>query len=283
MEFVAGHRPAPADELEARGLDPQALLQAGARAMLEQVFEHGLFHADPHPGNLLLLPGNRICFLDFGLFGRLGIRERRRMAFVFWALVEGDYEAVGEQLLRVATLRPSADPAGFRAAAADLVEEWFGRPAGEFSIARLLLGQLALGAHHGIVFPRELMLLARALVNLEATATTIDPTLTLEQLTRPLLPELRQTLLLDPRALEQAWRRNRFDYLELALELPEALPELVARLRTGPRPLQPSPANPPARASLLAPLSAAFAAGASTALALAARRQTHDGRVRSQH
>ena len=283
MEFVAGHRPAHADELEARGLDPQALLQAGARAMLEQVFEHGLFHADPHPGNLLLLPGNRICFLDFGLFGRLGIRERRRMAFVFWALVEGDYEAVGEQLLRVATLRPSADPAGFRAAAADLVEEWFGRPAGEFSIARLLLGQLALGAHHGIVFPRELMLLARALVNLEATATTMDPTLTLEQLTRPLLPELRQTLLLDPRALEQAWRRNRFDYLELALELPDALPELVARLRTDPRPLQPSPASPPARASLLAPLSAAFAAGAGTALALAARRQTHDGPVRSQH
>ena len=273
MEFIAGYRPAPARELQAHGLDPQALLEAGARAMLEQIFKHGLFHADPHPGNLLLLPGNRICFLDFGLFGRLALRERRRMAFVFWALVEGDYEAVAEQLLRLATLRSNADPSGFRAAAADLVEDWFSRPTGEFSIARLLLGQLALGAQHGIVFPRELMLLARALVNLEATATTIDPDLTLERLARPLLPELRKTLLLDPHTIEQAWRQHRFDYLELALELPDALPELAARLRPQRAPFSPSRADEPTRTSTLAPLTAAFAAGAGAALALTARRQ----------
>lgn len=261
MELIEGLRPAPAAELERAGLDPQAVLRVAAGAMFQQIFEYGLFHADPHPGNLLLLPGDRVCFLDFGMFGRLGLRERRRMGFVFWSLVEGDYEGVADQLLRLSTLRPGADPARFRAALADTVEEWFGQSSSDYSIARLLLRQLALGAEHGLVFPRELMLLARALVNVEATAMVVDPSLTLAELARPLLPELRRALFLDPRVLEEVWRKNRFDYLELALELPELLPELAARLRTddGRNGAREEPASSRSRSWL--PLAGAFVAG----------------------
>lgn len=220
MELVAGLRPASAGELRAADLDPELILRSGAEAVAQQIFVHGLFHADPHPGNVLLLPGNRICFLDFGMFGRLGQRERRRMAFVFWALVDGDYDGVADQLPRISELRPGADPDGFRAAVGEVVEGWFGATARDSSIARLLLRQLALGAGHGIVFPRGLMLLSRSLVNLEATASVVDPALDLATLARPLLPKLRRALVLDPRALEEAWRENRFEYLDLALELP---------------------------------------------------------------
>ena len=86
--------------------------------MLRQVFQFGLFHADPHPGNVLFLPGDRIGFADFGMFGRLDPGERRRMALLFWALADGDYEAVGGQLLRLSEFLPGADPAGFQAALA---------------------------------------------------------------------------------------------------------------------------------------------------------------------
>ena len=227
MEFVDGLRPAPAAELTAAGIDPARVLEHGAHAVLRQIFVHGLFHADPHPGNLLLLPGDRVAMLDFGMFGRLGRHERRRMAFVFWALVEGDYETVAEQLLRLSTLRAGADPDGFRAALADTVDDWFGNQARDYSLARLLLRQLALGASFGVVFPRGLMLLARALVNLEATGTVIDPALDLAALARPLLPELKRALLLDVDALEESWRTNRFEYLALALELPDLLPALL--------------------------------------------------------
>ena len=233
MDLVEGVRPAPAAELEREGFNPSAILDVGARAIFRQVFEFGLFHADPHPGNVLLLPGDRVAFLDFGMFGRLSPRERRRMAFVFWALVEGDYEQVAEQLLRLASLAPGADPDGFRAALGDLVGEWYGSNSTRFSIARLLLRELALGGHYGVLFPRQLMLLSRALVTIESTANVIDPELTLADLARPYLPELRHSLLLDPHTLEETWKRNRFDYLELALELPDLLPELVARMRGG--------------------------------------------------
>ena len=272
MQYLVGLAPAPAAELRRAGLDPAAGLRAGAEAMLRQIFQFGLFHADPHPGNVLFLPGDRIGFIDFGLFGRLDPGERRRMAFIFWALAEGDYEAVGGQLLRLSEFLPGADPAGFRAALADTVEDWYGERAADFSIARLLLGELALGARHGIVFPRGLMLLARALVNLEATAVIVDPQLNLAELAQPLLPELRHILRPSREALQEHWHRYRFEYLDLAAELPTLLPEAIGRLRDQPtRPTPPPAAAHPAARRWL-PLTGAFAAGAGLA-ALARKRR----------
>ena len=272
MEFLEGLPPAPAADLRRAGLDPAAGLRAGAAAMLRQVFQFGLFHADPHPGNLLFLPGDRIGFIDFGMYGRLDPGERRRLAILFWALVDGDYEAVGGQLVRLSELLPGADPDGFRAALADTVEDWFGGRAADFSIARLLLHELALGAHYGIVFPRGLMLLARALVNLEATAMIVDPQLSLAELARPLQPELRHILLPSPQALQEHWHRHRFEYLDLALELPGLLPEAIARVREGPARFPPPPAAAARPALRWLPLSGAFAAGAGLA-ALARKRR----------
>ena len=273
MELLEGLAPAPAADLRRAGLDPTAGLRAIASAMLRQVFEFGIFHADPHPGNLLFLPGDRIGFIDFGMFVQLDEGERRRMAILFWALVDGDYEAVGAQLLRMSELLPGADPAGFRTALADTVQEWFGGRAADFSIARLLVHELALGAHYRIVFPRGLMLVARALVSLEATAMIVDPQLNLAEIARPLQPELRHILLPSPQALQEHFRRHRFEYLDLALELPGLLPEAITRLREGPAipPPPPAVAHRPARRWL--PLTGAFAAGAGLAALARKRRQ----------
>lgn len=233
MELVRGHRPAPREELTAAGLDPDRLLEVGAKAMLRQIFEKGLFHADPHPGNLLLLEGNRVCFLDFGLYGRLDRRERRRMAIVLYALVKGDFDTVSDQLLHLSGRLPGANIRQFRTAVAELVEGWYGQTSPDISVAQLLLRELGLGAHFGIVFPRELLLLARALVHLEATAAVIDPGRSFAELIGPLLPELREAILPGRTEFEQLWAANWPDYLALALELPEVLPHLRDALAGG--------------------------------------------------
>jgi len=92
------------------------------------------------------------------------------------------------------------------------------------------------------------MLLARALVSLEATAMIVDPQLNLAELIRPLLPELRNILMPGPQALEEHWHRYRFEYLDLAAELPSLLPEAIARLREQAPPPPPPPPAPPPRA-----------------------------------
>ena len=232
MELIEGTPPAPAAELRAAGLDPDRLLRIGAEAMVEQLFGIGLFHADPHPGNVLFLPGDRVCFLDFGMFGRLRPRERRRAGYMVWALASGDFDAVAEQLLAFAQLGAGARPDEFREALEDVVEDWYAGSQAGGSVAQLLLRELALGAHYGVIFPPELMLVARSLVGIDATTTLIAPGVSFSELLEPATGELRRALLPSLEGLKEGAERRRFDYLETALELPDLIPELVARLRS---------------------------------------------------
>lgn len=263
LEFIDGLAPCPPEELRAAGLDPDLLLDVGSRAIFRQIFEHGLFHADPHPGNLRLLPGNRVCFLDFGMFGRVGAREQRRMALVLWALVEGDGDGLAGQLLRLGTQRPGADPEAFRAAVIEGLDQ-FGSGDGNHSMTALLMGQLAAGGAHGIGFPRGLMMLARALVSLEGTAAIMAPGRDVAAMSRSVLPGLVERLMPTPTSLGEALSRNRVAYAELLLDLPDLVAELGRR--SGEAPV---PARPPGGMARAAALGAA---GALLAGALARRR-----------
>ncbi len=229
MEFVEGVSPAPATALREQGLDVDLLLNAGARAMLDQLFTLGIFHADPHPGNLLFLPGDRVAFLDFGMFGRLNARNRRRLALMVWALVQGDFDVVAGQLLGFATLGPGADPDAFRDAFDDVVQDWYAGK-GNSSIAHLLVRELGIGARFGIVFPRDLVLVARALVGLEATTTLVVPERSFQQLLEPLVDNVRGAVLPHGAQLKDIVMQHRYEYLQLALELPDLLPDLARRV-----------------------------------------------------
>ncbi|MBW0111831.1 AarF/ABC1/UbiB kinase family protein [Pseudonocardia sp. KRD-182] len=243
MQLIEGFSPAPAAALRERGLDVDRLLDSGARAMLDQLFTLGLFHADPHPGNLLFLPGDRVAFLDFGMFGRPNARHRRRLALMMWALVQGDFDAVAGQLLGFTTPGPQADHDSFREALHDVVEDWYGGKE-KVSIAHLLVRQLGLGAQFGIVFPRDLLLVARALVGLEATTSLVVPERSFRELLEPLVADVRDAVLPNRAQLKEALERRRLEYLELALDLPDLLPDLARRWGNGspsPHDLQPSP------------------------------------------
>ena len=264
MEFIDGQPPASAEVLRDAGFDVDALLHTGARAMLRQLFEVGTFHADPHPGNVLFLPDDRVAFLDFGMFGRLGVRERRRMGFVLWALVEGDFEAVGDQLLPFAEAPRGADVRGFREALADVVEDWAEASEPRESVARLLLRELSAGARYRIAFPRDLVLVARALIGVDATTSLVAPEIPFAELVRPLLSDLRSTLMPGPQQLHDALERRRFDYLQLALDMPDLLVDRLAEhAPPGPRESGAPDAGAAPDRSVWA-LSAGLAVGAAT-------------------
>lgn len=126
------------------------------------------------------------------------------MAVVLQGMITGDHAAAADHLLHLASVRPGADPDGFREAAASAVEEWLVAEDRAGSIASLLLRQLALGARNGVVFPRDLILLTGALLVLEGTARVIVPDTGLAELARPLMPELERPLWLDAAALRNS-------------------------------------------------------------------------------
>lgn len=124
----------------------------------------------------------------------------------------------------------------------EAVHDWYCSDSS--SVAQLLLRELALGAHYGVVFLPELMMIARSLSGMDATTTLIAPDVPFSDLLGPATALLRSTMLPNLHELSQGALKRWFDYLDAALELPDLLPELIARLRSPTSPATPTGSGP---------------------------------------
>lgn len=228
MDFVEGF---PIDEVEslaAHDIDRKALMRKGAEATLAQIFEFGLFHADPHPGNLHVTAAGELVLLDFGIFGRIDEGLRRQCALLMWTLSRGDVELASYFLLRMARLEPDADVGAFRAAVEACYRQWHGRSVSEYGFARLLYEELTIGARHGVIFPPDMVLLGKAMMTLEGVVLSVDPELDLAQVAEPYLSGLRGQLMSRDRLLD-GLQRSWPLWWELLERLPLGLAELLER------------------------------------------------------
>ena len=176
MEFVEGMRP---DVARARALpkrERERLVDLGAGAIIRMIYQHGFFHADLHPGNLLILPGAKVGFIDLGMVGQLDNELRRTLLYFYYSLVTGDAENAARYLAAVAQPGAGADPAGFRRDVADTANRWRrGATFEDFSLARLVLESLTRGARYRMYFPVELVLMVKALITFEAVGHMLLP------------------------------------------------------------------------------------------------------------
>ncbi len=176
MEFFDGLSP---DSPEARDLPEEQrrhLTDLGAMAIIRMLYRDGFFHADLHPGNLIILPGPKIGFIDLGMVGRLDEDLRRSLMYYYFALVMGDGENAARYLTAIAMPGPNADPVGFHRDAVDIANRWK-RAANftDFSLGQLILQSLGRSAAHGMYFPVELVLMVKALVTFEGVGNVLLP------------------------------------------------------------------------------------------------------------
>jgi ubiquinone biosynthesis protein len=105
MEFIGGMKVSDITEAELHvqysGTDPKVVASRGATLILKQIFEHGFFHADPHPGNIRVLKDNVICFLDYGMMGSLSVRHREGLADVLIGIINYDESKVTKAILKL--------------------------------------------------------------------------------------------------------------------------------------------------------------------------------------
>lgn len=176
MEFFDGHRPdSPA--VQAMSLeDRERLVDLGAEAIIRMIYKDGFFHADLHPGNLLVLPGPTAGFIDLGMVGRMHDELRRTLLYYYYALVMGDAENAARYLSAAAEPGRGGDPAGFRRDVADISSRWR-RNANfdSFSLGQLILESVSRGAEYRMFFPVEMVLMVKALVTFEGVGQVLLP------------------------------------------------------------------------------------------------------------
>jgi ubiquinone biosynthesis protein len=176
MEFFDGLSPDSPEALALPEEDRRRLTDLGAMAIVRMLYRDGFFHADLHPGNLIILPGPKVGFIDLGMVGRLDEDLRRSLMYYYFSLVMGDGDNAARYLTAIALPGPAADPAGFRRDAADIANRWKRAATfDEFSLGQLILMSLARGAEHGMYFPVELVLMVKALITFEGVGHVLLP------------------------------------------------------------------------------------------------------------
>ncbi|MBX3608889.1 MAG: ubiquinone biosynthesis protein UbiB [Hydrogenophaga sp.] len=232
QDFIDG---VPGDDLkrlDAEGFDRQLLARRGAQAVLKMIVQDGVYHADPHPGNVFYLPGNRIAFIDFGMVGRLSARRREELLDLLLGLVQRQPRAVIDVLLDWAGNGHAVNLSELETEIETFVDQYQGLPLAQLQLGAMLGDVTALLRDHRLSLPSDLALLVKAFITLEGMGRGLDPDF---HMASEALPMLRETLRARyrPKALAQrAWRSVR-GLLAVADQLPSDLSRLLRNARHG--------------------------------------------------
>ncbi len=171
MDFVAGVPPRDAATLRDAGIDPAAIASAGADIVLDMTLINGRFHGDPHPGNLLCLPGNRIAMLDLGLIGHVSPRRREEVIAFTQSIANSDPSLLAETLKNWSQTDDIA-PERFQAVADRLVARHGGGP---IRMAAMLGDIFPILRQERIVLQPDMLLLFKALITIDGVLSGIQP------------------------------------------------------------------------------------------------------------
>jgi ubiquinone biosynthesis protein len=225
MQFLDGLRPDAPEAQELAPEDRERLTDLGAAAIIRMLYKDGFFHADLHPGNLLILPGPKAGFIDLGMVGRLEDELRRTMLYYYFSLVNGDAESAARYLSAAAQMGRGADPGGFRREVAEIGRRWRRMATfEEYSLAQLVLDSVRQGAAFGMYFPVELVLMVKALVTFEGVGHLLLPGFDVAEVSRK---HVRRVLIgqFGPARLVQESVRNAPDVVDALAKMPLLLTE----------------------------------------------------------
>lgn len=162
-------------ELDAHGVDRHEIARRGISCYYEQIFIHGFYHADPHPGNLFAMPDGRVAFTDFGRAGVLSDSARAHVADLLVAIIGQDGELAGEILLEVSRSTADTDAVGLKRDVSNLIRKYYHLKLKEVDTRQLVFEIMSLIGRRGLTLDSEFALLLTTLATIQSLGTNVDP------------------------------------------------------------------------------------------------------------
>jgi len=232
MERLEGILGTDSAALAASGADLNEFAHRGANMYLQMIFRDAFYHADPHPGNLMLLPNGVVGVLDCGMVGRLDEELAEGLEDMLMAVVNHNSADLGESILRLGSAPPATPRDELRADLTDFVADYVGQSIQDMDLSGALNSLFEIIRRYNITLPPPLSLLLRTLVELEGTAQRLSPDFSLAEVFRPFYTTMVRRRLSVRRIvgrLQHAYR----DWERLVESLPRDLDDVVRRVRDG--------------------------------------------------
>jgi ubiquinone biosynthesis protein len=232
LERLRGVRITNLRALDARGIDRRRLARRLADVFLKQYFELGIFHGDPHPGNLLVLGDGTVGVIDFGMVGRVTGELRNRMGVLLLGVVHREVDVVAEICFSLGIMGEEFNEATFRLGVQELIDKYYGMPLKRVDPRRVFGDVTALARECHLVLPREFVMLAKSLVTVVSIGRQLAPDFDVAESLRPHARALLRRRLA-PAAVAKGAGLGLWSLGVLLRGLPRSLTRILRRLETG--------------------------------------------------
>jgi ubiquinone biosynthesis protein len=190
-EFIEGIKISDIERIEAAGLDRTILTARGADLVLEQIFVHGFFHADPHPGNIFVLPDNVICLLDFGMTGLVDRQTREDFVDLLDSIVHQNEIRAAQVLLKLTYWENEPERRQFEREVADFMGRHLYKPLRDIELGKLLQQLLELATSLRLRIPPDIFLMMKAFSTVEGVGHMLDPDFDMIAQATPFITEVK--------------------------------------------------------------------------------------------
>ncbi len=232
MEFVDGIKASEIEALQEGGYDLKSLASNGAALIMKQIFVHGFFHADPHPGNVFILPGNIICFLDFGMMGRISRKERTDFADLVMRVVSRDEKKVVDSILKITYQHDQPDREILENDSAELIDRYVGLPLKDLEVGVVLHHLLEIISRHRLSLKPNFYLLVKATSTIESVGGRLDPDFDIIQHAEPFIRKIQMERF-NPRKIMGDVIESGTELVQLLKEIPAGLRDVLSLTRQG--------------------------------------------------
>lgn len=232
QEFLDGIKLTERDKLIAAKYDLVEVTRRGAELYMEMIFTHGFYHADPHPGNILVMPGNVIGLLDFGMIGRIDAQLQDDIGEIVMALASGDSDQLTTTIIRVGETPANLDRASFEIDVTEFVNYYATQQLDDFDLSGALNELTEMIRRYHILLPARIALLLKVLVMLEGTSQLLSPQFNLMDVIVPYQKKLVWRRI-SPKRRMRKFRRIYSEFETLLEALPRGILEIFQQVQTG--------------------------------------------------
>lgn len=220
------------EALSDAGMDRSELARRGIFCYLEQIFMHGFYHGDPHPGNLFALEDGRVGFTDFGRCGTISKVGRDQLADLFMSIVDEDVSLAVDTLFTAAGSPGEIDVAELEREVSHLITKYYNKSLNQIRMGDLINEVMALVRNHHLAISSELAMLLTTLVVLEGLGRLLDPDFDFVAVTTPFARKLTAARM-EPAALTRTFMQSLRRFVNIGQDLPESLTRFLRRAGQG--------------------------------------------------